>query len=87
VLSASGRWLALFTNEQLDPVDTNTRFDIYAHQYDQNRVISELILVSQFNGQASNLNPTQFPSVANTGATVFYSAASNFVAGGDLNSA
>ncbi len=87
VLSPSGRWLALFTNEQLDPVDTNVRFDIYAHHYDQDRVIGDLILVSQFTGQASNANPTQFPSIANTGATVFYTASTNFIAGGDGNSA
>ncbi len=85
VLSPSGRWLALFTNEQLDSVDTNTRFDIYAHHYDHNRVISEVTLVSQFAGQASNANPTQFPAIADTGATVFYSSSTNFIAGGDIN--
>jgi len=85
VLSPSGRWLALFTNEQLDPVDTNTRFDIYAHHYNQDRVIGGLSLVSQSAGQASNSNPTQFPSIADTGASVFYSAATNFIPGGDVN--
>lgn len=85
VISPSGRWVALFTNEQLDPVDTNTRFDIYAHHYNQDRLVGEIVLVSQFAGQASDSNPTQFPSIADTGATVFYSASTNFIPGGDSN--